>query len=209
MAASGGHVDVAVLLVANEAEIGASSGSGNTPLHAASEKGHMAIVKLLVTSGADVNARNNSNSAPMNRAGKKGHFDIVDYLVAEGAVALPVEPIAEYMKEADAEKGRQKFGYCAICHAVEEGGREKKGPNLQGVLDRERAGLEKFEYSRALSRIEGMWTYEELNAFLALPREFSPGSKMEAFRGEKDITERADLIAYLREISENPPPLPE
>jgi cytochrome c2 len=213
MAAFGGHDDVAILLVANQADIDASSTSGNTPLHVAAEKGYVAIVELLVTNGADVNAKNKFELPPMYLAGKNDHLGIVDYLIKEGAVGVPVEPIAGYMQTANAEEGRRGFLRCAICHAVEEGERDKNGPSLRGVLDRQKAGLETFEYTRALSRLKGKWTYEELNAFLASPRDFVPGTTMgestSAFKEVEDISERADIIAYLRELSENPPPLPE
>ena len=213
MAAFGGHDDVAILLVANKADINASGKSGNTPLHVAAEKGHVTIVDLLVANDAKVNIRNNNDVPPVYKAGASDHLDIVDYLIAKGAIGAPVEPIAGYMQTADPEAGRQ--GYltdCSICHGVKESRRKTMGPSLWGVLDRQKAGLETFEYTPALSRLEGKWTFEELNAFLANPRDFVPGTKMgqsPTFKNVEDITERADIIAYMREISENPPPLPE
>lgn len=199
MAAFGGHDDVAILLVANQADINASSKSGNTPLHVTAEKGHITIVELLVANGADVNAKNNFDIPPMYLAGKNDHLDIVDYLIAEGAVGAPIEPIAEYMQTANAEEGRQGFLNCAICHeVVEDGGRDKYGPSLWGVLDRQKAGLETFEeYTRALSRLKGKWTYEELNAFLASPRDFVPGTTM----GESPIFKRVEDISERRHKS--------
>ena len=210
MAALSGHEDVAILLVANQAEIDASSSTGNTPLHEAAGKGHITIVELLVSNGADVNAKNRLDSPPMHLAGRADHLDIVDYLIGEGTIGAPVELVAGYLKTASAEAGRLKFASCRNCHSTEEGEQVRTGPNLGGVLDRRKASLETYEYSRALSRLEGIWTYEELNAFLASPWDFVPGTSMGDHLGfvQEDVKERADLISYLREISENPPPLP-
>ena len=53
----------------------------------------------------------------------------------------------------------------------------------------------------------GTWTYDDLNVYLYQPRDFVPGTKM-SFAGIKDDRERANLIAYLRQETDNPPPLP-
>ena len=51
------------------------------------------------------------------------------------------------------------------------------------------------------------WGYEELNAFLLKPKDYAPGTKM-SFAGVKKPKGRADLIAFLRSLSDSPPPLP-
>ena len=53
----------------------------------------------------------------------------------------------------------------------------------------------------------GTWTYDDLNKFLASPKGFVPGTAM-GFAGIPKDSERADVIAYLRSLSENPAPLP-
>ena len=82
-----------------------------------------------------------------------------------------------------------------------------RGPNLWGVLEREKASSEGFDYSRAFTRLEGRWSYEELNAFLANPKGFAPGTRC-GVQGVKDAADRASLIVYLRENGDDPPPLP-
>ena len=52
------------------------------------------------------------------------------------------------------------------------------------------------------------WTYDDLNHYLYDPRQFVPGNKM-SFAGLKNDQERADVIAYLRQQNDKPPPLPE
>ena len=53
----------------------------------------------------------------------------------------------------------------------------------------------------------GDWSFDELNKFIADPKKDIPGTKM-AFAGEKDDAKRADIVAYLRTLSDSPLPLP-
>jgi cytochrome c len=53
----------------------------------------------------------------------------------------------------------------------------------------------------------GKWTFEELDKFLTHPQGYIPGTKM-TFAGFQKPTQRANLIAYLRTLSDNPVPLP-
>jgi cytochrome c len=103
--------------------------------------------------------------------------------------------------EADAKK------LCSACHNFTEGGGAKIGPDLYGVLGRERASAPGFDYSSALKGKKGDWTYETLNEWLDSPKTFAPGTKM-SFAGIDDGKERADVIDYLRSLSHNPEPLP-
>jgi len=50
------------------------------------------------------------------------------------------------------------------------------------------------------------WNYENLNAFLLKPRDYAKGTKM-TFAGLKKDSDRANVIAYLRSLSDNPAPL--
>ena len=54
----------------------------------------------------------------------------------------------------------------------------------------------------------GSWGYEELNKFLYKPKEYIKGTKMN-FAGLKKTQDRADLILWLRDKSDNPAPLPQ
>ena len=108
---------------------------------------------------------------------------------------------------ADAEKGRKVAKRCAACHGFDEGGGKKIGPNLWGILANERAKTTDFAYSSAMAAMGGAWGYDELDGFLANPKEYLPGTKM-LFPGIKKATVRADLILYIRSLGDEGLALP-
>ena len=103
-------------------------------------------------------------------------------------------PFAEVYAAADAAAGERVFGKCRACHKLD--GADGVGPHLNGSVDRDIAGVEGFAYSDALASLEGTWTPEHMEAFLANPRGYAPGTKM-SFAGLPKVEERANLIAYL------------
>jgi len=128
----------------------------------------------------------------------------------EAAPAKEEVSIAVLMQSADAEKGANVFKRCAACHTAEKGGANKVGPHLWDVLDRPAASVEGFGYSAAMKEFGAAgnkWDYEHLNKFLTSPKGYIKGTAM-GFAGDKKDNERADLIAYLRSLSDNPAPLP-
>jgi cytochrome c len=115
--------------------------------------------------------------------------------------------VGALLAQADVDAGAKDARKCAACHSFEEGGPAKIGPPLWNVVGRDIAAVEDFSYSDALGEKEGAWDYQNLDAFLAQPREWAPGTKM-AFAGLKKPEERADVILYLRSLSNDPAPLP-
>lgn len=113
--------------------------------------------------------------------------------------------LAALIGAADPEQGKQIARKCLACHSFEPGGPNKVGPNLAGVVGADIASKD-YAYSDALKSKEGTWTYQNLDAFLAAPKGWAPGTKM-AFPGLKKPEERAAVIAYLRSLTDNPPPL--
>jgi cytochrome c len=125
-----------------------------------------------------------------------------------GQDAAPQLSLAAMLGQASVDGGQGQARKCAACHTFEEGGPNKIGPNLHGVVGREVASHEGFAYSPALQGFGGVWDYERLNCYIADPKGCVPGNKM-VFAGIKKDNDRADVIAYLRSVTPNAPPLPE
>ena len=118
-----------------------------------------------------------------------------------------VEAISLLLASASLEKGEKIFKKCGACHNNKKDSKSKIGPNLWNLINRQKASVSGFAYSKALSDYGGKWTFEELNEFLYKPKEYIKGTKMN-FAGLKDIEDRADLILWLRQYSDSPIPLP-
>ncbi len=120
------------------------------------------------------------------------------------------EPISALLASADVAEGEKIFKKCASCHTNVEGGANKVGPALWGIVERPIASADGFSYSGALKGYaEGKtWTYEELNGFLWKPKAFVKGTSM-GFGGIKKVDDRAAIVAYLRSLAGTPAPLPQ
>jgi cytochrome c len=124
-----------------------------------------------------------------------------------GTTAPQEEPIEQLLTKANPEKGASIGKKCLTCHDFTKGGPNKVGPNLYGIVNRDRATHEGFSYTAAMKGKGGKWTIQDLNTYLISPRAFVPGTSM-AFAGISKGADRADLIAYLNTLADNPAPLP-
>jgi cytochrome c len=139
---------------------------------------------------------------------------VADTAATEAPAEEPAEeaiPLAMLLAEAAVEDGIRSARKCSSCHVFEQGGDNRVGPVMWEVLNRPKGVIDGFGYSDAMMEVaaEGqVWGYDELNGFLENPREYMPGTSM-GFAGIRSPEERADLILYLRSLSDDPAPLPE
>jgi cytochrome c len=129
--------------------------------------------------------------------------------VAQVAAATGLESIIPLLGGADVGKG-QAFvqQQCSACHTLNQGGASGVGPNLYGVVGGPMFGSTGFGYSDAVKgKAKGNWNYDNLNAWLADPQSFAPGTAM-SYAGIKNTQTRADVVAYLRTLAASPLPEP-
>ena len=105
--------------------------------------------------------------------------------------------IAALIAQADLKAGEKIFKKCKACHSVNPADGNKVGPNLHGVVGRGKAAIAGFKYSDALKDKGGVWSVEDLNKWIANPKNFISGNKM-AFAGLSKDQDRANVIAYLK-----------
>jgi len=128
---------------------------------------------------------------------------------SSGPAVAELAPIGPKLKDANLEKGKALFvQQCLTCHTIDKGGANKVGPNQWDIVGRKKASHEGFSYSSALQGKGGDWTYEDINHMIFKPQAYAKGTKM-AFAGLPKEQDRADIIAYLRTMHDEPlPPLP-
>lgn len=121
-------------------------------------------------------------------------------------IAIPIMMFGRSaVADGDAERGRKAFRVCVACHSVKKGA-HRTGPSLANIWGRKAGTIEGFRrYSKALKQANIIWNEHSLDAWLANPRGYLPGNRM-TFRGLSDETQRRDLIAFLRSVSEKEGP---
>ena len=115
--------------------------------------------------------------------------------------------IAALLALGEISHGEKVFKKCAACHLVNKGGENKIGPALYGVIGRKVASKQDYKYSKAMAAYDKDWTFEEMNGYLKKPQSYIKGTKM-AFAGLRKERDRASVILYLNQNSDNPLPLP-
>ncbi len=130
--------------------------------------------------------------------------------IAAPTATAPVD-LGTLLASADVGRGKGTAKLCASCHTFDQGGANRVGPNLWGVVGRDVGGKGGFAYSPAIAGHAGAWTYQELDRYLASPARAIPGNKM-AFNGVRNPKDRANLLAYLATLGgarlPYPPPKP-
>ena len=132
---------------------------------------------------------------------------VTDVSVSSEKVAEKIVDIAALMSLGDIASGEKIFKKCAACHSIVKGGKNNIGPALYNVVGRKVGVVDDYKYSKALAGYDKAWTFEELNGYLIKPAKWIKGTKM-AFAGLRKEKDRASVIKYLNQNSDNPLPLP-
>lgn len=106
----------------------------------------------------------------------------------------------------NAGDGAKIFKKCAACHSIAQGGGNKIGPALWGVLGRKAGSVSDYKYSKAMIAHGKPWSFEEMNGFLTKPKDWLKGTKM-SFAGLKNAKDRAAIILYMNENTDTSLPI--
>jgi len=123
-----------------------------------------------------------------------------------GSVSSESGNIMALFASTSAADGAKVFKKCLACHSIEKGDPNKIGPNIFGVLNRKAGSISDYKYSKAMAAYGKVWSFEEMNGFLTKPKDWIKGTKM-SFMGLKSAKDRAAVILYMNENTDNPLPL--
>lgn len=171
---------------------------------------HNALLVDRAKTAADLSERVKELEAELEAAKAVALHAPADKVEVAAAAPKPVLDPAD-AEFGDAERGSKVFRKCQSCHSVGQGAEDRVGPHLNGIFGR-RAGLhDGFKYSddMAMMGADGLvWTLDKLDAYLENPKALVSRTRMN-FAGLKDAGDRADVLAFLRQYSDNPQNIPE
>ena len=116
------------------------------------------------------------------------------------------ENIMSLFASTSSADGAKIFKKCAACHSIAQGGGNKIGPALWGVLGSKAGTVSNYKYSKSMIAYGKSWSFEEMNGFLTKPKDWVKGTKM-SFVGLKNAKDRAAVILYMNENTDSPLPL--
>ena len=125
----------------------------------------------------------------------------------EASEVLKKIDIVAVMTQGDVTSGEKIFKKCAACHSINKDGVNKIGPALYNVVGRKVGDVADYKYSKTLASYDKEWTFEELNGFLIKPATYLKGTKM-SYAGLRKEIDRASVIKYLNQNSDDPKTLP-
>ena len=79
----------------------------------------------------------------------------------ESSVGSESGDIMALFASVSAAEGAKVFKKCAACHSIAEGGKNKIGPALWGVLGRQAGSLPDYKYSKAMAAHGKKWSLKK------------------------------------------------
>ena len=123
-------------------------------------------------------------------------------LIASAALSFITVATPTLVHAQDVEAGKKVFRRCTACHTVDEGGKNKVGPNLWGIFGSTAAARPTgYKYSKAMKASGIVWDETTLSEYLENPRKIMPKTRM-AFPGLKKSDQRENVIAYLKSVTQ-------
>ena len=119
------------------------------------------------------------------------------------ALSILLGGVTAASAEGDPANGEKVFKKCKQCHTI-EAGKKKIGPSLAGVIGRQAGTVDGYKYSKSMIEFGdagNIWDAAVLDEYLTKPRDLVKKTKM-TFPGLKKEQDRADVIAYLMQLSE-------
>ena len=89
---------------------------------------------------------------------------------------------------------------CSVCHRVSADGPESSGPPLWAIVDANKGRSGWFGYSPALAAASGTWTAAAIDAYIADPVAYLPGTS-KTLSQVRDADERKRVIDALQKLT--------
>jgi len=148
-----------------------------------------------------------NNPAPNTAAYKVNVTTVSSSETQASSESSQTEDIMALFASVSAADGSVVFKKkCSSCHNIAKGKPAKIGPNIFGVLNRKAGSISDYKYSKAMVAFGKSWSVEEMDGFLTKPRDWVKNTKM-SFIGLKNIKDRASVILFMNENTDNPLPL--
>ena len=146
------------------------------------------------------------NPAPQTSAYQVNVTTVASNETQTSSESSQTEDIMALFASTSAADGEKVFKKCLSCHSIAKEGKNKIGPKLFGVLGRQAGSISDYKYSKAMASHGKIWSLDEMNSFLIKPKDWIKGTKM-SFAGLKNAKDRAAVILYMNENTDNPLPL--
>lgn len=121
-------------------------------------------------------------------------------LLLVAPLVLALSACSSSSKGGDAARGRELYDKeCSACHSLTAS--TENAPVHCGLFGRKAGTVADFPYSEAMRGSGLVWDEQTLDEFLTAPYIVLPGTIM-GFPGFALEADRADVIAYLKEVSD-------